>query len=226
VKGVSSWTIDTLVSAWDIEYTSLGIDSLDKLHISYQDQYHHDLHYVTDTTGTWTDELVDGKKYTGGHCSLAIGPLDSIRISHYDSSDKDLKYATCGDPLPLICDVTEISESAGGTANFSLNGGATNGGRSYILLGGITGTAPGTPLPGGLVTLPLNMDLFTNIVFSLLNTSIFSNFQSTLDGGGSASAQMNLSPVTGAVGLTLYFAYALNPPWDFASNPVSIVFVP
>ena len=49
---------------------------------------------------------------------------------------------------------------------------------------------------------------------------------SQLDGSGSASARMNIGPVTGAVGLTLHFAYGLNPPWDFVSNPVSIVFVP
>ena len=169
-KGVS-WTIETVVTTYDVEYPSLDIDSQDKLHISYQDKNHHNLCYATNASGTWTNELVDVKKYTGGHSSLAVDKMDRIHISHYDGADLDLRYATRGDPLPLTCDVTEISESTGGTANFSLNGGAANGGRNYILLGGITGTVPGTPLPGGLVTLPLNMDLFTNIVIGLINTS-------------------------------------------------------
>jgi hypothetical protein len=33
-----------------------------------------------------------------------------------------------------------------------------------------------------------------------------------------------LPPV--AVGITMHFAYALNGPWDFASNPVGVEIVP
>ena len=96
----------------------------------------------------------------------------------------------------------------------------------YILLGGITGTTPGIPLPGGMVVLPVNWDLFTNIVIQLVNTPIFQNFMGVLDGQGSGAAQLNLGPVPGFAGTKLYFAYAMNNPWDFASNPVMIEIVP
>jgi hypothetical protein len=46
-----------------------------------------------------------------------------------------------------------------------------------------------------------------------------------LDSQGSATAQLNLPPVPGFAGVTMYFAYALNGPWDFVSNPVPITIV-
>ena len=54
-----------------------------------------------------------------------------------------------------------------------------------------------------------------------------SNFMGTLDGAGSSNATFDtLAPIPGAAGLTMHFAYALNNPWDFVSNPVGIEIVP
>jgi len=97
--------------------------------------------------------------------------------------------------------------------------------RDYLLLGSVSGTAPGKPLPGGLATLPLNHDLFTNLVIAYTNTVVFQNFQGYLNGAGSATAQLNLPLLPGAAGITMHFAYAL-PPFDFVSNPVAIELVP
>ena len=46
------------------------------------------------------------------------------------------------------------------------------------------------------------------------------------DGGGTAlfDARVPRPPII--VGLTLYFAYGLNAPWDFVSNPVGIRVAP
>ncbi|MHC4946329.1 MAG: WD40/YVTN/BNR-like repeat-containing protein, partial [Planctomycetota bacterium] len=108
-----------------------------------------------------------------------------------------------------------------------LNAGAVNAGRTYILVGSVTGTSPGYPLPGGLATLPLNFDPFFEIVIILRNTTTFQNFQSTLDGSGQSTAVLNnpyfLPP--GYAGAKLYFAYALAAPWDYVSNAVVIEFV-
>lgn len=129
---------------------------------------------------------------------------------------------------PLVSDVTEISESTGGMANFTLNATADNAGRNYLLLGSVSGTVPGIPLPGGMATLPLNWDVFTSIVVSLVNTPMFSNFMGTLDSEGKATATWNtFGPLpTGSAGITTYYAYALNMPWNFASNFVEIKIVP
>ena len=126
----------------------------------------------------------------------------------------------------LSSDVTTVKEGQGGQVNFFLDAGPANGNRIYLMLGSITGSFPGTPLPGGTAVLPINWDIFTGLVVSLLNTPVFSNFQGNLDVSGKSTAMLNLGPLPGAAGLTMTFAYAVAPPWDFASNPVDITIVP
>ena len=77
-----------------------------------------------------------------------------------------------------------------------------------------------------MVTLPLNWDPFTDFVVALMNTSVFSNFLGTLDASGNTTAQLNAPPVPGFAGITMHYAYALNRPWNFVSNPVAIEIVP
>ena len=120
---------------------------------------------------------------------------------------------------------TTIPE-AGGAVDFDLWAGPNNGSRNYLLLGSVTGTSPGTTLPGGMATLPLNWDAFTGLVVTYANTPIFKDFMGVLDSNGAASAKLSLGPVPGFAGTLLYFAYAMNMPWDFASNPVQIEIVP
>ena len=98
-----------------------------------------------------------------------------------------------------------------------------NAHRNYLMLGSISGTVPGTPLPGGTAILPLNWDPFTNMVLGYLNTPIFDNFLAMLDSEGTGWALFDtLGPITIPSGFILHFAYALNNPWDFASNAVDI----
>jgi hypothetical protein len=126
----------------------------------------------------------------------------------------------------LTSDTDTISEATGGTANFTLNAGAANAGRDYLLLGSISGTSPGTPLPGGMAVLPLNWDVFTQIVISLLNSPVFHNFLNVLDGSGMETATMSFGPVPGAAGIDMHFAFLLASPFDFVSNPVKISIIP
>ena len=128
--------------------------------------------------------------------------------------------------LSLSANVYSIPESTGGTVHFQLEASVLNANRKYLLLGSVTGFDPGIPLPGGKAVLPINWDLFTDIILNLMNKPVFTNFMGVLDATGSATAQMNLGPIPGTAGITLYFAYALNLPWDFASNPVEIEIVP
>lgn len=128
--------------------------------------------------------------------------------------------------LSLTVDTDELPE-AGGTVNFFLEAGDDNAYRGYLLLGGVSATVPGTPLPGGKAILPLNWDAFTNIVIALMNTAIFSNFMGTLDATGQGTAQMNAPALpAGSAGLKMYFAYCLTSPCDFSSNPVAVEVVP
>jgi len=124
---------------------------------------------------------------------------------------------------PLEADAFNVPE-AGGTVNLLLK--ANSGNRNYLIVGGVSGTAPGTPLPGGYEMLRVNWDWFSDLEMTLLNTYIFSNFASTLDAQGMGSAQLNLPPVPGAAGVTMHFAYCCNNPFDFVSNPAAIEIVP
>lgn len=130
---------------------------------------------------------------------------------------------------PLSLSDNEIPESTGARIDLNLDAGAANGGRNYMILGSVSGTAPGIPLPGGQVTLPLNWDLFTSVMIGLVNTPLFKDFTGTLDGNGEAAAQFNtmiVAPLPSMMGLAMSFAYALNGPWNYVSNGVNIEFVP
>jgi len=128
----------------------------------------------------------------------------------------------------LISDTDYISASSGGLVTFGILAVILNANRKYILLGSITGTTPGLPLPGNSVTLPINWDLFTNFIAAHLNTPVFRDFLGTLNSGGASTAALNtfgpLNP--NLIGQVLSFAYALKGPWDFVSGPVSIDIVP
>lgn len=128
---------------------------------------------------------------------------------------------------PLASDALTISASTGGVVHFTLTAGASNESRNYIILGSVSGTSPGTPLPGGHAVLPLNWDPFTKALMPLINSALLQNFMGKLDEEGNGAATLNVpEPVPEGLGLTLFFAYALNSPWDYTSNPVAIEVVP
>jgi len=134
-------------------------------------------------------------------------------------------FTIVGDSMPLAASA-ETLPAAGGIVDFTLNAGSGQGGRNYLVCASLAGTDPGTLLPGGLATIPLNRDWFTDFVIARLNTYTFADFWGTLDTSGNAQARLNAPPVAGWIGTTLYFAYALPSPWDFASNAVAVTVVP
>jgi len=120
-----------------------------------------------------------------------------------------------------------LSAATGGSVDLFLTAGLTHGQRSYVLAGSLSGTTPGTPLPGGSATLPLNWDPFTSLVLEQINTPTFSLFAGSLDAQGNATAQLNLPALVPAlIGTRISFAYALSAPFDYASTPVVIEIVP
>jgi len=127
----------------------------------------------------------------------------------------------------LIADVYEI-QLKGGVVNFDLEAGKANAARLYLILGSISGTTPGIPLPGGNVVLPVNWDLFTNVVLDNLSTPLFVKFLGMLDADGKAKAKFDTISALPSIllGYHFYFAYGLNSPWDFVSNPVAIEVAP
>jgi len=128
----------------------------------------------------------------------------------------------------LLGDTSNISASTGGAANFLLMGGTENANRKFLMLGSVSGANPKTPLPGGKAALPIAWDAFTILMMTYMNTPLFNNFMGKLDGVGEGSSAFDvLGPVNPmAIGVTIHFAYALNNPWNFASNYVWIEIAP
>jgi len=111
-----------------------------------------------------------------------------------------------------------VSASLGGTVELQLDSGLTGAGQLYAMVGTLSGTTPGFPLPGGTV-LPINPDPFTMLSIGL------PGFVGNFDAGGQAAASWPVPPVPFAVGLTLHFAWTAPGPWT-VSNPVSLRLTP
>jgi|GEM_PF-1418271 len=196
-----------------------------------------DLHYRTSYDGeTWSDAVritQDTQHYdTQPHPMLSGVPGQVFLVwSHQESSsayvDHDVWFnATLAIPLPLQPDSDRLSVTQGGTVQFDLDAGTGHAQRRYFLLGSMSGTLPGTALPGGGV-LPLNRDAVTQYVLGHYNSALLADFRGRLDGGGQAQAVLNApSSLPLAVGTLLNFAYTTEVPYDFQSNPVEVLVTP
>ena len=99
-----NWVTTTLESDIDrggnsARYTSIAIDSSDKVHISYYDDswedhlYH--LKYATNASGSWVTTVVDsGSGMTGEYSSIAVDAAGNAHISYFDYANEFTKYAT------------------------------------------------------------------------------------------------------------------------------------
>lgn len=121
----------------------------------------------------------------------------------------------------LGADVFVISDQLGGSINLMLDAGLSNAGRYYLLFGSISGTNPGVPFL--ISTLPLNWDLFTDLLLKVFWA--IPGFDGNLDLSGCANASFSLNAGTGHVGVIISFAYLMDYPLE-ASNPVKIEITP
>jgi|GEM_PF-3210048 len=130
-----------------------------------------------------------------------------------------------GDTM-VVSVANEISVTAGGTADLLLEADATYAGRTYAVLGSLSGTTPGFNF--GSAHIPLNMDAVFNFIRTHWNSAMLANFQATLDASGRAVATLNtMGPLNPAyAGKTLNFAWIAMNPVDYASNPSPLKFVP
>ena len=116
--------------------------------------------------------------------------------------------------------------------HFTLAPGASYAGHNYVLLAGVTGTYPGTDIPGG-VHVPLNFDFFTFFAIENANAlPLFQNFLGVLDASGEGHPVFSTNGLTPIdpryVGLKLYFAGVTWPQgetYEFASNPLTLTIV-
>jgi probable HAF family extracellular repeat protein len=193
----------------------------------------------------WTEDtgIVDLKQYLIDNGATIPGSVTSIALATSVSDDGTIITGHAGDlmfgytgfiatippiePKALEASEKTLSAREGGTVDFTLDAGVDNANRNYALLGSMTGTTPGTTLPGGL-NLPLNWDAFTDLTVILANTAFAMGFQGTLDGSGLGAATLDtLGPIPpSSVGAVLDFAFVVYFPYDYVSNGVSLDIVP
>lgn len=125
-----------------------------------------------------------------------------------------------------------ISVASGGQQALFLDAGVQHAGLSYLLLGTLSGTAPGLVFEGHL--LPLNPDIYWMYTLQNPNQAPFDASFGTLDGAGRASVVLTIPTGLGpgwGLGLTMHHAYAtfqLVPTFAVhgASVPVALELIP
>ena len=106
---------------------------------------------------------------------------------------------------------------------FYLDAGVRNANRVFLIIGGLNNKNPGSLMPGGFIFLPFMLDHFSINLAQLINSQILLNFYGTLDNNGCGRSQMKINKLRPEfIGLNLYFAFCLNYPFDYVSNPVVI----
>ena len=109
---------------------------------------------------------------------------------------------------------------------FDLDSGPGFAGRDYFLAGSLSGTSPGTQLPGG-GTIPLNRDAFSDYILAHCNDPVFIDFRGTLDADGRGTAVLDApGPLPLPAGRIMYLSLTTLSPFDLQSNPVGIVITP
>lgn len=160
-----------------------------------------------------------GAQWFGGSCIM----MDIVGTAGRDEfrawtcfGDPSLRTYGAAGPQTLTADRWNILLNSPVQVNFDIMPGSEHAGRPYFLLSGMTGTSPGTTLPGGEV-LPINFDVWTYFVLSYMNSlSIFTGFTGTLDAAGEATAMFDTTGYTPIdprlLGETMQFSAAIKDP--------------
>lgn len=144
---------------------------------------------------------------TPGFTIPGLSTFDDLRIAY--------------EPITLVGSPAQISVANGGTQTLDLAAGAANAGDVYLLLGSVTGTAPGFQIDG--FTLPLNVDAYTLATLFAPNAPPLAGSLGTFDANGTAQATFTIAPGSASLaGLTASHAYVA---LDVQPTLVSIVLV-
>jgi hypothetical protein len=162
----------------------------------------------------------------------AAGALDGSRVLvGYPQVAASQGRAVVFETEPLQASVSHLSVSAGGQQALTLNAGFEQASALHWLLSTSAGTAPGLPLPGSGLVLPLNSSPL--LLFTAQNpNALVPGALALLDGHGLASATLTLPPASDPVlvGLVVHHAFlvleATTLAAEFTSNPVALTLVP
>ena len=74
-------------------FSSIGVDSNEKVHISYYDA-NKQLRYATNTLGSWSYVTLDSDIDSGEFNALTVDKNDKVHICYYDNNTSEFKYIT------------------------------------------------------------------------------------------------------------------------------------
>lgn len=128
----------------------------------------------------------------------------------------------------LEADSRELDTYNGSSSELKIDVGPAYAGKYYIILQGMSGSAPGFDMSMGTVHVPLNVDSWTLIAFNFY--PVWTGFQGQLDAEGKATAVLNTyGPQPSAWAQAIYHVcLVLENPYNtpiFASNSVYTLFV-
>lgn len=142
--------------------------------------------------------------------------------------DEDGVLDACAPP-PLYADLFDLSVASGGLQQLALDAPTDRAGRLFVVLGSATGTAPVTVDPASGLSVPLVLDVYTDVLLQHLGAGLINPFFGVLDDAGDASVMFEVPQGTDPMfaGLTLYHAFVTIDAFgtgliDFASNAVPI----
>ena len=173
---------------------------------------------VTDAQGAETKRTA--YVYPEGDCNLN-GVADSIEIAENSSLDLSLD-GVLDSCQQLMASPLELSVSAGGVQDFTLNAGAQHANSLYFLLGSASGFAPGFPVISG-INLPLVADAYFLYTLEHANKPPLHGSFGQLDAAGQATASLSVNAGLsfGLTGLVLRHAYVILDPVTLLATDAS-----
>lgn len=131
---------------------------------------------------------------------------------------------------PLFASDNQLSIGSGDRVDFQLQAGAAQAGRTYQLLGSMTGTSPGTPFGALLLPLHSTGDPWFALTSSVFSPTMLQNTVGTLDSAGNGQAAIVVPPLpVGLIGLQFHHAYVVveshNLQPTFVSNAVPLTLI-
>ena len=144
-------------------------------------------------------------------------------------TDQLFAIAPIGPAWSLTADTTQLSVGSGGAQHLDFHPGPSVGGNLYLILGSLSGWAPGFPFTG--VQVPLNLDWYTQFTLGAANSPFFVTTLGVLPPGGTTTASIVFPPqvLGGLVGQTMHhaaIAFDGSLQIRHASNPMPLQLLP
>ena len=117
------------------------------------------------------------------------GVDDTLELSIGLSPDQNADGVP-DDCLSFFGDISQVSLIDGGVQNLSIFAGSDHAGEIFVMLGSLSGTAPGVPF--GTLTIPLVVDAYTTSLLADPNGSLLSPVIGVLDSDGEGSSSFTV----------------------------------